>query len=134
MNEHNEKLREIIVSKSSIIKFVRFYVPLFENASVDNAILITSKQSTKRNIFDIIDVKDSYKELENIDSYRTEQNLISSPAYLFDFGSDINDKGLLARIEKQPLLNVLHLHILEYKLLIEVFMLVLKKKTIVLDQ
>lgn len=106
MNEHNEKLREIIVSKSSIIKFVRFYVPLFENASVDNAILITSKQSTKRNIFDIIDVKDSYKELENIDSYRTEQNLISSPAYLFDFGSDINDKGLLARIEKQPLLNV----------------------------
>ena len=106
MNEHNDRLREIIVSKSSIIKFVRFYIPLFENASVDNAILLTTYCNAKSNFFDVVDVRDSYLDLNNEETFKVEQNKICSPAYMFDFGSNSNDKSLIAKIEQNPLLNI----------------------------
>ncbi len=60
-NEHNDKLRELLIHKTKIKVLVRFYIPLFDNASVDNAITLAYKDDENDSSIQVIDVKDNYK-------------------------------------------------------------------------
>lgn len=46
-NIHNDRLRKLLATRSSIQIVIRFFIPVFD-ASVDNAILICKKELTLR--------------------------------------------------------------------------------------
>ncbi|MFR9592120.1 MAG: N-6 DNA methylase [Rikenellaceae bacterium] len=100
-NKHNNKLRELLFKKTDILTMVRFFIPLFDNASVDNAILISQAGQTDGNNIKVIDIKNSYKSI-SLETFRLfEQKSICYPEYVYNF-DESND--LLLKIAKfQPL-------------------------------
>ena len=105
MNEHNDKLRELLLYKTRIKILVRFYIPLFENASVDNAITLLCKDDKKDSSIEVIDIKDNYKHICRKNSFFVQQKSIQAPSYYFDFGSELNSSELLNKIENNPILK-----------------------------
>lgn len=105
MNEYNNKLRELLLTKASLVKFVRFFVPLFDNASVDNSIEILIRRRQKDNCFKVVDVKSDYRNIEGEHCFSVCSSLVKSPNYLFDFGSTTEDGSLLNKLDKNKKLN-----------------------------
>lgn len=105
MNEHNDRLRELLLRKTKIKVLVRFYIPLFENASVDNAITLACKNDDNDSSIRVIDIKDNYKQIYGKNSFYVQQININAPNYYFEFGSTLNNKELLNKIENNPTLK-----------------------------
>lgn len=86
-NKHNDQLRKFILDNSELVELIRFYVPIFENASVDNAITILKRN--KNNLSNIIKVKDVYSkmfnELKESSLLAIPQNILMHDTYSFDF-------------------------------------------------
>lgn len=105
MNEHNDRLRELLLQKTKIKILVRFYIPLFENASVDNAITLACKDKENDSSIQVIDIKDNYKQISEKDTLYVQQMNIHAPDYYFEFGSILNNSDLLNKIENNPTLK-----------------------------
>lgn len=103
-NKHNDRLREILVNDTHIVKIVRFSVPIFKNASVDNSITFcqNSKKGVDRKI-SIIDVATVPFDIGNKPEKYIAQNLIEPENYLFDF--DTSDNKYLAQLKQLPKLK-----------------------------
>jgi hypothetical protein len=65
MNDHNDKIRNILVSQTSVLWLVRFHISLFENASVDNAIFIGQKCFNTKCAIKVVDIKKSVTEIND---------------------------------------------------------------------
>jgi methylase of polypeptide subunit release factors len=107
MNEHNDKLRNILITQTSILFIVRFYISLFENASVDNAIIIGQKKNNSDNYIKVIDIKESISEIINPVFSIYNQLLIQPPKFFFDFNykEGNNENGIIDKMSKHPFLN-----------------------------
>ena len=107
MNEHNEKLREILNSQTSILWIIRFHIPLFENASVDNAIFIGQKNKKVNHFINVFDVKDSVENILMPSFFEYSQELIQSPKFFFDFdlGGNTYENDIIKKMDNFPLLN-----------------------------
>ena len=104
-NKHNDQLRKLILENSHLIELIRFYVPIFENASVDNSITIFKRDS--KILDQVIQVKDIYdnkfKELFNPPTLSVNQKSLMHDTYSFDF--DLIGNNILYHISKNPLLG-----------------------------
>ncbi len=107
MNEHNEKLRQILNLQTSFLWIVRFHIPLFENASVDNAIFIGEKNKISENKVKVVDVRSSINEINTPIYFEFSQAQVKAPKYFFEFDLNGNkmDNGIIKKIDKHPLLN-----------------------------
>lgn len=103
-NTHNNKLRQKLVSESSIQTIIRFFIPVFD-ASVDNVILICRKGATVNNNIGYIDVKnDIYEIVNNNFSGFYNQELASAPDY--SLALDINiDNHILLKMRQNSRLS-----------------------------
>lgn len=86
-NKHNNLLREYILKNTHVVEVIRFYVPIFKNASVDNAIIIANtKKEIKSEKIIVKDVTDnSYSSLFESPSITLLQKSIMNGEYSFDF-------------------------------------------------
>ena len=107
MNEHNDKLRKILYLQTNILWIVRFHIPLFENASVDNAIYIGQKNNIIENIIKVVDVKESIAEIQDPLFFEYNQKDIKAPKFFFEFDNIgvRNNNGSVEKMDKNPLLN-----------------------------
>ena len=107
MNEHNDKLRYILNDNLSFLWILRFYISLFEDASVDNAIIIGKKQKSVDNIFKIVDIRNSIEEVKIPMYFEFNQNLLTGPGYYFDFNIKSNEGEfcIIKKMEKHLLLK-----------------------------
>ncbi len=102
-NKHNDLLREFMVTKTHINKIIRFSVPIFKNASVDNAITITENGTDINNEISVIDVSTTPFNIENRPPKRVRQDSITPNDYVFNF--DIIDNKHLSIIKRFPKLK-----------------------------
>lgn len=103
-NKHNDNLRKILVKETHIEKIIRFAVPIFKNASVDNSIIISQngKEGVDKRIF-IVDVTNATLEIETSKEKYVFQNSIEPDDYLFDF--DTSDNKYISRLKPLPKLK-----------------------------
>ncbi len=105
-NKHNNLLRKFILSNSHVLEVIRFYIPIFKNASVDNAIIIANRKDEIKNetilIKDIIDNK--YTSLFNEPKIKILQRSIMIGEYCFNF--DLIGNVILKKIEEFQSLKV----------------------------
>jgi len=106
MNEHNDKLRNILVSQTSILWLVRFHISLFENASVDNAIFIGQKCFNTKYAIKVVDIKKSVTEINDPVFSEYNQMMIQPPKYFYEFNTNNgnNSDFIIKKINKHPLL------------------------------
>jgi len=107
MNEHNDKLRVILHSQTSILCIVRFHIPLFENASVDNAIFFGQKGLISNHPIKVLDIVSSIKEIVCPSYKMHSQDSILPPKYFFEFenaGNEFHD-GIIKKMEKHSCLS-----------------------------
>ncbi len=91
-NKHNDLLREIIIKETHLIKVIRFNVPIFKNASVDNSITITeNNKKSEKEIISVIDVSTIPFSIEEKEEKQVSQSSILPKSYLFDFDTDGNE-------------------------------------------
>lgn len=102
MNEFSNKLRELLTSKAIIKTLVRFYIPLFENASVDNAIILLHKGLNCDSLVQVIDVKESYAHISDNESFFIKQDCIQPPNFFFEFGSASTSNQIIEKLEYHP--------------------------------
>lgn len=102
-NKHNNLLREFMVKKTHIKKIVRFSVPIFKNASVDNAITIVENSTAVNNKISVIDVSTIPFNIENKLKKTVIQNSIMPNDYVFNF--DFIDNKHLSKIGNFPKLK-----------------------------
>lgn len=95
-NKFNNKLREFIVTKGSLVKVVRFFIPIFEKASVDNSIIICIKSTESNSNVHFIDVKDKNTSINSIEPVMVDQNSFTPNNYYIDVKN--NDDLLLTKI------------------------------------
>jgi hypothetical protein len=104
-NKHNDLLRKFILDNSHVKEVIRFYVPIFKNASVDNAIIIANKKLDIKN--EVIEVKDildnKYSSLFKEPSMVIPQKSIMTGDYYFDF--DVIGNPILKKIKSNLLLK-----------------------------
>lgn len=105
MNEHNEKIRKILIEKTRLLSVTRFFIPIFEDASVDNAITMFSLSDKKNECIVIKDIKNSMKDLINNNHFIYDQNSIIEPKYFFEFDNISEQNPIIKKIEKQSLLS-----------------------------
>lgn len=109
MNEHNDKLRQLLISQTTILYVIRFHIPLFENASVDNAIFIgrDCKCTDKNHCIKVLDVTNSIDEIHTSLFYDFCQTNIHAPKFFFTFDCLVNDRGngIINKMNQNPLLN-----------------------------
>lgn len=86
-NKHNNLLREYILKNAHVVEVIRFYVPIFKNASVDNAIIIANtKKEIKSETIIVKDISDNnYSSLFKSPSVSLLQKSIMNGEYSFDF-------------------------------------------------
>lgn len=86
-NKHNNLLREYILKNAHVVEVIRFYVPIFKNASVDNAIIIANtKKEIKSETIIVKDISDNnYSSLFKSPSLSLLQKSIMNGEYSFDF-------------------------------------------------
>ncbi|MCB0745886.1 MAG: N-6 DNA methylase [Ignavibacteriae bacterium] len=105
-NKHNDKLRELITKNLHVKEVVRFYVPIFLNASVDNSILIGNKVS-EISTTEQIAIKDiydkSFYELNETPKLRIVQQSIMKDQYSFNF--DLIGDPILSKLQNFPVLS-----------------------------
>lgn len=103
-NTHNNKLRQKLVSESSIQAIIRFFIPVFD-ASVDNTIFICRKGRTANNTVRYIDIKNDINEIiDNKFSGFYNQELANSPDYSLALDVDV-DNHILSKIRQNSHLN-----------------------------
>lgn len=103
-NTHNNKLRQKLVSESSIQTIIRFFIPVFD-ASVDNTIFICRKGRTANNTVRYIDIKNDINEIiDNKFSGFYNQELANSPDYSLALDVDV-DNHILSKIRQNSHLN-----------------------------
>lgn len=107
MNEHNEKLRQILNSQTSILWIVRFHIPLFENASVDNAIFIGQKSKKVNHFVKVFDVEASVENILLPSFFEYSQELIQAPKFFFefDFLGNTYENEIIKKMDSFPFLN-----------------------------
>ena len=103
-NTHSNRLREIIVEKTQLLSIILFYVPVFEDPSVDNLVFLCKKNKlpnyhTDRDI-NIHDIK-THNFREEVRNFRRySQSKIKSPNYIFEFDASDNEAIILSKIER----------------------------------
>lgn len=101
-NKHNNLLRKFILTNSHVLEVIRFYIPIFKNASVDNAIVIANRKDEIKSetikVKDIVDNK--YTSLFNEPTIEILQTSIMNGEYSFDF--DLIGNDILKKIEVFP--------------------------------
>lgn len=104
-NKHNNLLREYILKNTHVIEVIRFYVPIFKNASVDNAIIIANtKKEIKSEKIIVKDVTDnSYSSIFESPSITLLQKSIMNGEYSFDF--DLIGSPIANRFNTFPILR-----------------------------
>ena len=103
-NKHNNILRKILIRETHLLKIIRFSVPIFKNASVDNSIIISENSKTSKNeIISVIDITNTPFDIENQSVVKVNQNSIKPDSYLFDF--DIADNKFIPLIREFPKLK-----------------------------
>ncbi len=104
-NKHNNLLRKLLISKAHIIELIRFYVPIFENASVDNSITIIKKiNSISDEKIIVKDIHDKrFNELNLPSALIVLQKELMKENYSFDF--DLIGNPLLKTISENPILG-----------------------------
>lgn len=104
-NKHNDQLRKLMLDNCLLRELIRFYVPIFENASVDNAITILQRQTPPSDFS--INVKDVYNkkftELNESPSVIVKQSSLMIGQYSFDF--DLIGDEVLQKVSKNPPLS-----------------------------
>ncbi|MDR6571034.1 Eco57I restriction-modification methylase domain-containing protein [Chitinophaga ginsengisegetis] len=91
-NKHNDLLRKMIIKETHLVKVIRFNVPIFKNASVDNSITITENNKKSENeIISVIDVETDPFKIEDKEEKLVPQSSIEPQSYLFDFDTDGNE-------------------------------------------
>jgi len=102
-NKHTNRLREIIVTKTNLCRVVLFYVPVFEDPSVDNVVFICRRSSAFPALSDhMIAVHEIRTQnfTEEVKQFRMfPQQSIKSPTYSFAFDASATDIVLLNKIE-----------------------------------
>ncbi|MFN8436404.1 MAG: TaqI-like C-terminal specificity domain-containing protein [Cytophagales bacterium] len=99
-NKHNDLLRKYIIKETHLLKVIRFNVPIFRNASVDNSIFITERQKGKlNNKISIVDISKLPFNIENQTPKSIAQESILPNEYSFDF--DLGD-NLFERLKYFP--------------------------------
>nr|WP_235782301.1 Eco57I restriction-modification methylase domain-containing protein [Phocaeicola paurosaccharolyticus] len=85
-NTYNNKLRQKLISESSILIIIRFFIPVFD-ASVDNIIFICRKEKTINNVVRYIDIKNNISEIIDKRQYNHyNQELAKSSRLQFSIG------------------------------------------------
>lgn len=104
-NKHNNLLREYILKNAHVVEVIRFYVPIFKNASVDNAIIIANtKKEIKSETIVVKDISDNnYSSLFNSPSISLLQKSIMNAEYSFDF--DLIGNPLANSLSTFPILK-----------------------------
>lgn len=104
-NKHNNLLREYILKNTHVIEVIRFYVPIFKNASVDNAIIIANtKKEIKSEIISVKDVSDNiYSSLFKRPTSTILQKSIMDKEYSFDF--DLIGNSIIENFDTFPRLK-----------------------------
>ncbi len=99
-NTHNDRLRKLLVTGTSIQIVMRFFVPVFD-ASVDNVILICKKEDdVGDNMIQVVDIKDSIHKIGEDFQFQCyyKQGQLKSPYYYFDL-NPLNSNSILAKME-----------------------------------
>lgn len=102
-NKHNNLLREFLVKNTHIKKVIRFSVPVFKNASVDNSIILTINNPKQGSNISVIDVSNIPFNIENRNQSIIAQDSITPNDYVFDF--DNIDNKYLSAISNFPQLK-----------------------------
>lgn len=99
-NKFNNKLREYIISNTRILKLVRFFVPVFNQASVDNAIFLFQEDTSKNkhNNIQIVDITNENFFEDLVNPTVISQQSILEPAYSFDIESNSENSQLIEHI------------------------------------
>ncbi len=99
-NKFNNKLREYVIKNTRIIKLIRFFVSVFNQASVDNAIFVFQKDNRKvfENSIQIFDVINESFFDSLIKPKIISQQAITETAYSFDVDSNAEYSELLLKI------------------------------------
>jgi len=102
-NKHNNLLRELLVKQTLIDKIVRFSVPIFKNASVDNSITITENGRDSLHEISVIDIPNLPFEIQDRIPKKVLQSSIAPETYFFDF--DAVNNPLLSKLNSFPKLK-----------------------------
>lgn len=102
-NKHNNLLRELMVKQTKIHKIVRFAVPIFKNASVDNSITITENSRNDGHEISVIDASSPLFDIESNLAKKVKQESIKPDNYAFDF--DLIDNKFLSTLSSLPKLK-----------------------------
>ena len=103
-NTHNNKLRQKLISESSILIIIRFFIPVFD-AKVDNIIFICRREKTMNNIVGYIDITNNISEIiDNRQYNHYNQGLANAPDYSIALDVDTGN-NILLKIEKNFRLN-----------------------------
>lgn len=104
-NEHNEKLRKILIERTELLTVVRFFISLFDEASVDNAITLFKTSNKKNDKIIIKDIKSSVQDIYNSNFFTFDQKSIIGPNYFFEFDKKENNNPIISKIEKNSPLS-----------------------------
>lgn len=98
-NIHNDRLRKLLATRSSIQIVIRFFIPVFD-ASVDNAILICKKGvDVENNMIQVVDIKDSIHKIGSTPiQHHYKQSQLKLPNYYFDFNL-LDNNSILTKME-----------------------------------
>jgi len=103
-NKHTNKLREIISTKTRLLDTVLFYVPVFEDPSVDNLVFVCQKSPLSSlpasHQINVHEIKTHNFESEVKAFRKFPQQKIQPPQYVFAFDASEEDSAVLTKIEK----------------------------------
>lgn len=103
-NKHTNKLREIIATKTRLLNTVLFYVPVFEDPSVDNLVFVCQKSPSSGLLashqINVHQIKTHNFESEVKNFRKFSQQKIQPPQYVFAFDASEEDSAVLTKIEK----------------------------------
>lgn len=102
-NKHNDRLRKLFVEKVEIRHLIRFFVPVFDGVSVDNAVFVVRRnqcsEARNRNLVQVFDVRNGNR-VEWLSSPRIiVQGSIEPPDYVLVADIGAIDVDLIQKID-----------------------------------
>jgi adenine-specific DNA-methyltransferase len=103
-NKHAKNLRELLIKGHRIIEIINFFIQVFEDASVDNLVMIIQKGYQKDNDITFIPFRENVKELNFLEKKFHEQDFFNKNDFELEFDIDEYSLTIIEKLNKGTIL------------------------------